>query len=129
MAPRDRRALLSRLRRRGSVLITSDHWEGADTVLSVHGRSWRGLAPGFGVLTDQEVEVRLGGRRGAAAGGSTTVLLGAGGVAPARRAEPARSGAVGAGQQVQAERHEEPASAAGGRTATWARPTLAAVGA
>ena len=129
MAPRDRRALLSRLRRRGSVLITSDHWEGADTVLSVHGRSWRGLATGFGVLTDQEVEVRLGGRRGAAAGGSTTVLLGAGGVAPARRAEPARSGVVEAERQAEGEQQQEPASAAGGRAGTWARPTLAAVGA
>ncbi|MGC5617083.1 hypothetical protein [Georgenia sp. Z1491] len=80
MAPRDRRSLLSRLRLRGSVLLTAHAWEGADAVLSVHGRTWQGLAPGRGMLTAQEVDVSIDGRRGAAAGGSVRVLLGADGV-------------------------------------------------
>ncbi|MGC5629741.1 hypothetical protein ACPYO6_16020, partial [Georgenia sp. Z1344] len=63
MAPRDRRSLLSRLRLRGSVLLTAHDWEGADAVLSVRGRSWQGLAPGRGLLTAQEVEVAIDGRR------------------------------------------------------------------
>ncbi|MGO1509499.1 MAG: hypothetical protein ACTHW4_02905 [Actinomycetales bacterium] len=121
MAPRDRRSLLSRLRLRGSVLLTAHDWEGADAVLSVRGRSWRGLAPGRGLLTAQEVEVSLDGRRGAAAGGSLRVLLGADGVS----ALPGQDGAGTGGRPGAVVADERP----GERVAPGGAPALRAVGA
>lgn len=61
----DRRRLVSRARERGSVLLTSATWPGADVVLTTeHGR-WSGIGAGDGRLRTCELRVTRTGRGGA----------------------------------------------------------------
>ncbi len=58
----DRRTISSRLRQRGAVLLTADHWPGAQMAMSVTTESWNGLGRGYGVLSGQRMLVTCTGR-------------------------------------------------------------------
>lgn len=62
----DRRRLVARARDRGTVVLATAPWPGAQTVLEVTGVRWRGLARGSGRLLSRELAVRRTGRAGAA---------------------------------------------------------------
>ena len=63
LAERDRRSLVSRLRVRGAVLLTTQTWTGADVMLQVVSRSWRGIGRGDGMLRTGELELSARHRR------------------------------------------------------------------
>lgn len=62
----DRRRLVARARDRGTVVLATAPWPGAQTVLEVTGVRWRGLACGSGRLRSRELAVRRTGRAGSA---------------------------------------------------------------
>ncbi|MPV49866.1 hypothetical protein GCG21_07585 [Pseudactinotalea sp. HY160] len=59
---RELRSLLHRVRHRSGVLLTSEPCPGAALTVRVTGRSWQGVERGFGLLSGQEIRVRLTGR-------------------------------------------------------------------
>lgn len=63
LAERDRRSLVSRLRVRGAVLLTTQAWAGADVMLQVVSRSWSGIGLGDGMLRTGELELSARHRR------------------------------------------------------------------
>lgn len=97
LTERDRRALHSRLRHRGAVLLTPAPWPGADLILQAGASSWAGVGAGYGLLDGREMVITAVGR-GAAAGRVATVRVrvGADGLVPAEQlsAERLPAGAV-----------------------------------
>lgn len=91
LSPAGRRSLSGRLRQRGAVLLTDQHWPGAHLSLQVQSLGWQGVGHGHGLLTRREVLIqRLGrGRLGGPVQG-VRVLAGAHGLS-------ALPGPVGAG--------------------------------
>ncbi|NMM16971.1 MAG: hypothetical protein HHJ14_07460 [Cellulomonas sp.] len=89
----DRRRLVSRARERGSVLLTSGTWPGADVVLTAERGRWSGVGAGDGRLRTCELRVTRTGRGGAGVRQSVELTLplvqGVGAVAPAVPAAPA----------------------------------------
>lgn len=72
--PARQRVLTGRLRQRGTVLLVSGRWPGADMTLTVTGVRWSGIGQGHGRLRDREIDVQVGGRR-SGAGATATLLL------------------------------------------------------
>lgn len=68
----DRRRLATRARERGSVIISSDPWEGAHVALKVESSHWKGLGSGDGRLREREMTVIVTGR---ARGSSRRVVV------------------------------------------------------
>ncbi|MGC0251213.1 hypothetical protein [Pseudactinotalea sp. Z1748] len=60
--PAGRRSLTGRLRRRGAVLLTDQHWPGAHVALQVQPAVWSGVGHGHGLLTGREMVVHSLGR-------------------------------------------------------------------
>jgi hypothetical protein len=91
----DRRRLVSRARERGSVLLASGTWPGADVVLTAERGRWSGVGAGDGRLRTCELRVTRTGRGGAGVRQSVELTLplvrGVGPVAPAGQAGPAES--------------------------------------
>src|SRR5450830_476161 len=89
----DRRRLVSRARERGSVLLASAPWPGADVVLTAERGRWSGVGAGDGRLRTCELRVTRTGRGGAGVRQSVELTLplvrGVGPVAPAVPAGPA----------------------------------------
>src|SRR5450830_848399 len=89
----DRRRLVSRARERGSVLLASGTWPGADVVLTAERGRWSGVGAGDGRLRTCELRVTRTGRGGAGVRQSVELTLplvrGVGPVAPAVPAGPA----------------------------------------
>jgi hypothetical protein len=89
----DRRRLVSRARERGSVLLASGTWPGADVVLTAERGRWSGVGAGDGRLRTCELRVTRTGRGGAGVRQSVELTLplvrGVGPVAPAVPAAPA----------------------------------------
>ncbi|WP_158274531.1 hypothetical protein [Cellulomonas sp. WB94] len=83
----DRRRLVSRARERGSVLLASGTWPGADVVLTAERGCWSGVGAGDGRLRTCELRVTRTGRGGAGVRQSVELTLplvrGLGPVAPA----------------------------------------------
>ncbi|MFC7530161.1 hypothetical protein [Actinoplanes sp. GCM10030250] len=69
------RSLQARARQRGTVLVSTQVWTGADLTLQVTGRRWHGLGRGRGRLKWQELDVQTSGRGSAARPRSTTLTL------------------------------------------------------
>jgi hypothetical protein len=63
----DRRRLMARARERGSVLVSTVRWPGAQLVLTAEQQQWSGLGTGDGRLHDQRLMVCRTGRGQAAA--------------------------------------------------------------
>ncbi|MGV8979539.1 MAG: hypothetical protein ACOH17_16010 [Cellulomonas sp.] len=88
----DRRRLVSRARERGSVLLTSAPWPGADVVLTAERGRWNGVGAGDGRLRTCELRVTRTGRGGAGVRQGVELTLplvrGLGPVAPAVLAGP-----------------------------------------
>jgi len=89
----DRRRLVSRARERGSVLLASGTWPGADVVLTAERGRWSGVGAGDGRLRTCELRVTRTGRGGAGVRQSVELTLplvrSVGPVAPAVPAAPA----------------------------------------
>ncbi|WP_350349908.1 hypothetical protein ABIQ69_08420 [Agromyces sp. G08B096] len=64
LAPAEASRFQARLRQRGTVLVSTGPWPGADTVLEVGESSWSGLDRGHGALAEREVLVSAGGHGG-----------------------------------------------------------------
>lgn len=58
----DRQRLAARVRQRGTLLLTSEPWDGADVTLRVSGQRWWGLGQGHGRLKSRTVDVSVYGR-------------------------------------------------------------------
>jgi len=71
----DRRRLVSRARERGSVLLSTAPWPGADVVLTAHEGRWSGAGAGEGRLRTHEVQVTRTGRGGAGIRQGLTLVL------------------------------------------------------
>ena len=71
----DRRRLVSRARERGSVLLTSDTWPGADVVLTAERGRWSGVGAGDGRLRTCRLWVTRSGRGGAGVRQSVELTL------------------------------------------------------
>lgn len=69
------RSLQARARQRGSVLIPTTAWSGADVVLTATSRQWHGLSEGRGRLLYQELQVASDGRGRAGRTKTATVVL------------------------------------------------------
>jgi hypothetical protein len=76
IAPQIATALTARARQKGSVLITTRTWPGADLALESTGRRWHGLGAGRGRLRYCELDVRASGRGRAVRPKTATILLG-----------------------------------------------------
>lgn len=87
----DRRRVTARVRERGTVLLSTAPWPGAQVVLQAEPVEWTGLGAGHGHLHRHRVAVTRSGRGGAARGACTEVLLPvrAVGTAPLAPAAPA----------------------------------------
>ncbi|GEA90224.1 hypothetical protein [Cellulomonas cellasea] len=79
----DRRRLAARARERGSVLLTSTPWPGANVVLTAEQGRWSGVGTGDGRLRTHELRVVRTGRGSAAVRTSVDVALPLGRPAPA----------------------------------------------
>lgn len=66
LLPSDRRRLTARARERGTVIIATSPWPGAQVELDVTAVRWRGLGTGSGRLRYQEFRVERSGRGSAA---------------------------------------------------------------
>ncbi|HEX7805929.1 MAG TPA: hypothetical protein VF413_07190 [Cellulomonas sp.] len=88
----DRRRLVSRARERGSVLLASGTWSGADVVLTAERGRWSGVGAGDGRLRTCELRVTRTGRGGAGVRQSVELTLplvrGVGPVVPVAPAAP-----------------------------------------
>jgi hypothetical protein len=71
----DRRRLVSRARERGSVLLASGTWPGADVVLTAERGRWSGVGAGDGRLRTCELRVTRTGRGGAGVRQSVELTL------------------------------------------------------
>lgn len=72
------RVLNGRLRQRGSVLLVSGPWPGADLVLTSSVVAWSGLDHGHGRLRDRELTIQVRGRGAAGRIRETTMVLAGG---------------------------------------------------
>jgi hypothetical protein len=61
------RRLAAVLRRSGSVLLSVDHWQGAEVRLQVVAASWEGVGQGYGLLHGRRVRAAATGRGAAVA--------------------------------------------------------------
>lgn len=62
IAPQIATSLAARARQKGSILLTTRSWPGADLALEVTGRRWHGLGAGRGRLRYCELDIRSVGR-------------------------------------------------------------------
>src|SRR5690625_220313 len=62
LRPATQRQISGRVKERGSVLIAMQPWPGAQHILRTRVRGWRGLGPGHGYLTKQDLILGRGGR-------------------------------------------------------------------
>jgi hypothetical protein len=58
----DRQQLAARVRQRGTLLLATEPWDGADVTLRVSGHRWYGLGQGRGRLKSRTVDVSVYGR-------------------------------------------------------------------
>ncbi|WP_258726877.1 hypothetical protein [Cellulomonas sp. NS3] len=79
----DRRRLTARARERGSVLLTSARWPGANVVLTAEQGRWSGVGTGDGRLRTHELRVVRTGRGSAAVPATVDLALPLGRPAPA----------------------------------------------
>lgn len=75
LLPSDRRRLIARARERGTVIIATAVWPGAQIELSVTGVRWRGLGAGTGRLQSRELRVERAGRGSAAQWAQVEIVL------------------------------------------------------
>ncbi len=75
LLPSDRRRLTARARERGTVIIATSPWSGAQVELNVTGVRWRGLGAGTGRLQSRELRVERTGRGNAAQRAIMDVVL------------------------------------------------------
>lgn len=81
LSPAGRRSLRGRLRQRGAVLLTDQHWPGAHLSLQIQSLGWQGVGHGHGLLTRREILIqRLGRGRLGGPVQSVRVLAGAHGL-------------------------------------------------
>ncbi|MFC7406884.1 hypothetical protein [Georgenia alba] len=88
LGERDRRSLVSRVRARGAVLLSSHEWPGAHLALRTTRGGWDGLGQGWGHLAQQRLTVRSTGRGGASGTREVRVRVGTGGLLPEPGAAP-----------------------------------------
>ncbi|MEJ3750613.1 hypothetical protein WEI85_46070 [Actinomycetes bacterium KLBMP 9797] len=62
VAPADRQRLAARVRQRGTLLLATAPWDGADVTLRVSGQSWYGLGQGCGRVKARTVDLTVHGR-------------------------------------------------------------------
>ncbi len=91
LRPGELRSLLHRVRHRSGLLLTTEPCPGAALAVRAIGRTWRGIEQGYGLLTAQELRVRISGR---GVDRELRVGLGREGIVPIDRVEGAPSGPV-----------------------------------
>ena len=97
LADSDRRRLTARARERGTVLLSTTSWPGANLVLAAEPVEWTGLGDGHGHLRRHRLAVTRGGRGSAGRATRAEVVL------PVRPETPAsRSAAAPARRHVEA---------------------------
>jgi hypothetical protein len=76
LRPGDRQRLAAKARQRGTVLLATDNWPGADLELHTQTGTWSGIAGhGMGHLRTRQTRIRATGCGIAPRGRETTVLL------------------------------------------------------
>lgn len=88
LLPSDRRRLTARARERGTVIIATVPWPGAQIELTVTGVRWRGLGEGTGRLQSRELRVERAGRGSAAQWAQVEIVLPTGALPDGTTDEP-----------------------------------------